>query len=284
MTRHPVKEKLYVFLLLFMAACGITDELAQTSDAPTQTADEPGLEEAAAEGCQTLRSLNLRTGPGEIYDPPVRLLPRNTALAPLAFSPTGFPSGQWLEVQVEGSGERGWVSAGSQFVSCGVDLAQLPLASSIPPTPEQATAVAAVTRTAPTQPPRVTNDAPGGTTADYAIGEVIVDDAFLFRIVVADTRAGRQDGDGIDHVEYYVSRDFEQVYFKRENDPGYCAFGGGAPDCATWTVQGGQNFWPGGGPEVQAGSYHVSILVFPSQPTFDGEVWNWDFDFDLSVP
>jgi len=277
MTNHPVREMLCLALLVLLTACS-------SGEPPNETAGERTSGEVGPARCQTLRSVNLRNGPGESYDPPSRLLPRNSSLTPLAFSPTGFPAGQWLEVQVDGTGERGWVSAGSQFVACNVDLNALPTASSFPPTPEPATAVSAVTQRPPTQPPRVTNDAPGGTAADYAIGEVVVDDAFLFRILVADTRFGTQDGAGIDHVEYFVSNEFEQIYFKRENDPGYCAFGGGVPNCATWTVQNGRNFWPGGGPEVQAGSYHVSILVFPGQPAFDGEVWNWDFDFNLSLP
>jgi hypothetical protein len=267
-------------ILALLVACGAGGAAGPVAEPPAQTGENNGQPAS----CQTLRSVNLRRGPGESYDPPQLLLPRNTALTPLAFSATGFPSGQWILVQVGASGETGWVSAGSQFVGCNVDLTGLPAPDTIPPTPEQGTEVVAVTRSADTRPPRVQNDTPGGSSPDLVAGEVIVDDTFLFRMQVADTRVGREDGAGIDHVEFFISDELQQVYFKRENDPGYCVFGGGVPDCEPWTVRDGRNFWAGDGPEVEPGSYHASILVFPNDPEFEGEVWNWDFDFTLSLP
>jgi hypothetical protein len=44
-------------------------------------------------------------------------------LIPLARS----PDGRWIHVQVEQTGERGWVPAGEEFVICNIDIAGLPV-------------------------------------------------------------------------------------------------------------------------------------------------------------
>ena len=81
--------------------------------------------------------LNLRPGPGTVYAPPLAGLARDTELRPISFVARGFPTGQWIEVQVVSNGREGWVSAGSQFVACNVQLASLP-AGVPPPTPTPA--------------------------------------------------------------------------------------------------------------------------------------------------
>lgn len=134
-------------------------------------------------------------------------------------------------------------------------------------------------------PPRVRNNAPAGTAAAYAEGEVIANDNFLFRMAVLDTRKGDKDGDGIDYVEFFVrTEDFDEIYSRRENNAGYCIFGGGEPNCNTWPKRDGQFVWGGDGPEVQPGKYFVSILVTPKDQDFEGEVWNWDFDITVELP
>ncbi len=80
-------------------------------------------------------NLRLRTGPGTVYDPPIASLPAGTELKPLAYSAVGYPDGQWVKVQVMGSGQEGWVSR--DFLGdCNVDVTGLGGASFDPtPTP-----------------------------------------------------------------------------------------------------------------------------------------------------
>ena len=133
--------------------------------------------------------------------------------------------------------------------------------------------------------PDAANNAPGGTSAENVESEVIVNDYFLFRIRIADTRFGTEDGAGIDHADFFISTLYgDAIYSRRENNAAYCIFGGGEPNCNAWPQQDGRYVWGEGGPEVQAGDYHVTILVTPKDPAFDGEVWNWDFDFTVSLP
>lgn len=76
-----------------------------------------------------VNSLNLRTGPGLAYDPPLGALARDTVLIPLQRN----PNTSWVRVQVYGSNDVGWVSAGSQYLACNINLFNLPLGV-IPPT------------------------------------------------------------------------------------------------------------------------------------------------------
>ncbi|MCU0520144.1 MAG: protein kinase [Anaerolineae bacterium] len=80
-------------------------------------------------------SLRLRTGPGTVYDPPITTLTAGTELKPLAYSAVGFPDGQWVKVQVIGTGQEGWVAR--EFLGdCNVDVTGLGSAPFDPtPTP-----------------------------------------------------------------------------------------------------------------------------------------------------
>ena len=275
MNRNLITWFITVAILLFLTACG-----AGSSPQPS----EPTAVSATTPSCNPAQPLNLRSGPGTSFVPPLRELSPDEDLIPLAFSAQGFPSGQWLEVAVAATGEVGWVGAGSAFVTCNVNPASLPPAINIPPTP-----ASAATNTPPVVvqagPPRITNNAPGGTTAEYVNDEVIVDDAFLFRIKIADTRFGEQDGAGIHHANFIIStQDQSQViYENREDQAAYCVFQGGAPDCNVWLEDNGRFFWRNG-IKVESGDYHATILVYPQAPAFEGEVWNWDFDFRIELP
>jgi hypothetical protein len=99
-----------------------------------------------------VNSLNLRSGPGLAFDPPIGALARNTELVPLQRNPTT----SWIRVQVVGGGPTGWVSAGGQYIACNINLFQLPLGV-IPPT-YTPTATPNVTAT-PTPTPTWTPDA-----------------------------------------------------------------------------------------------------------------------------
>ena len=82
--------------------------------APAQPTAQPAA-------CQVLVPLlNLRRGPGMSFAPTVGLF-AGTQLAPLARS----ADGQWIRVQVQDSGQEGWVSALGGYVSCSMPITGL---------------------------------------------------------------------------------------------------------------------------------------------------------------
>ncbi len=99
---------------------------APPTNAPTET---PEAE------CNVLQSLNLRSGPGIAYNPPLRALPEGTRLRPIGFNPVGIPGGPWAQVEDPANNQIGWVSAGTQFISCNIDLTTLPSVAVAPPPP-----------------------------------------------------------------------------------------------------------------------------------------------------
>ncbi len=256
--------------------------------AETQTPSTVTATEVLA--CRTLQNVNLRPGPGLSFEPPIRLLPANSALSPVAFSAVGFPGGQWIQVVDVSTGTQGWVSAGSQFVACDFDLTTLPPAAAIPSTPTPlptATPTLQPTATlAPVAglPPRSKNSGPGGDLPNDAQGQLISDDYFLFRVRIADTRTGSaEDGAGIKSVQFIISLNGVQIYSRQENNAGYCIFGGGEPNCNVWPQRDGYYVWGEGGPRVEPGDYSARIVIKP-QDTSEAEEWNWYFDFTLSLP
>ncbi len=122
---------------------------------PTRTSQPGGSQPR----CVVLvNSLNLRTGPGLSYDPPIGALARDTVLIPLQRNP---PT-SWVRVQVVGGGPTGWVSAGGQYIACNINLSQLPLGV-IPPTYTPT----ATPNYTPTYTPTPTWTPPLGSTPTY---------------------------------------------------------------------------------------------------------------------
>jgi hypothetical protein len=292
---------LFLFLIGAVVACGSaptpTPEVIVVATAvPATDAIEvptvevpPAIVETAVVNedpiCNPTQSINLFSGPGLSFSA-LRGLGPNDTLTPLAFSPQGFPDGQWLEVEVVATNEQGWVGAGAAFVTCTVNPTSLPPAINIPPTPTiEPTETPEPQVLAQAGPPRITNNAPGGTKAEYVFDEVIVDDEFLFRIYIADTRFGNEDGAGINHADFTILTQDQSkiIYENREDQAAYCVFQGGLPNCNPWVEQNGRFFWPNG-VAVESGSYHATILVYPQHPEFQDEVWNWDFDFWIDLP
>jgi hypothetical protein len=76
--------------------------------------------------------LNLRSGPGQIYAPPLAALRNGSALKPLAYSDISYPSsGRWIQGQIAGTASVGWVSAA--YVRCNIDVSALPVGQAPPP-------------------------------------------------------------------------------------------------------------------------------------------------------
>jgi hypothetical protein len=98
---------------------------APTDEAPTAEVLQQATDSIPGSSCTVLQDLNLRFGPGTAYRPPLQVLPNNSVLVPLGFAPTGIPGGSWAYVQAEATQNKGWVSAGSQYISCDVDRTSL---------------------------------------------------------------------------------------------------------------------------------------------------------------
>ncbi len=106
----------------------IPSELSPTA---TDAAAVPAGAPTEVPNCLVVSNfLNLRSGPGVVYDPPIKTLSNGTVLLP--FAKNG--DGSWLEVKLQGESTTGWVSAGGQFISCNFDPSTLSLGQ-IQPTP-----------------------------------------------------------------------------------------------------------------------------------------------------
>ena len=259
-----------------------TTEVAAPTTAPA--ASPP----PAAAVCRVIGGVNVRPGPGIVYEPVVVALGADIEMIPLAFVPVGFPQGPWLQVQVPATGQVGWVSALPQYIACNIDPATMPPPGFIPPTPLPPPTAVPPTATRPlaSAPPDIDNDAPGGSfPSDNVFAEVIVNPTFLFRMDVRDLTFGNHEGAGTNFAEFSITGDGVD-YFRREGTAGYCVFGGGEPICNPWPTDDlGRYTWGEGGPLVQNGEYFASITVNAQRndPEF-GNSWNWNFPFRVTLP
>lgn len=267
-------------------------ETVEVAPSPTTAA---AATEAPPPSCTTVTGVNVRSGPGTVYQPPIGTLGPNTMLTPLSYVNPGFPSGEWLEAQVVNSGQVVWVTAGPQFINCTIAPSSLPGPASILPTPRPtATPTPLPPTPTPTQvvaglPPDVRNDIPGGACerTEHIKTRIEMNPNFLYRVYARDDRAGPNDGDGIDFVRFTISDNFGQLYQREERVAGYCIFQGGEPNCRTWPFnEQGQYTWGNGGPVVSPGTYQVFIEVVSDEPdpSSDSNTCNWNFDMTVSLP
>jgi hypothetical protein len=68
--------------------------------------------------------LNVRSGPGTTF-PSSSSLSKGDLVEPIGRS----PDGKWIKINVQGSGEQGWIADSPQFVSCNKDVSLLPVIS-----------------------------------------------------------------------------------------------------------------------------------------------------------
>ena len=277
------------------------ETVAEESDTPTPT-DAAGQQSdedtpTTQPQCSVVsNALNLRVGPGTIYQPPLTALPRGTELNPQAFFPSGFPAGQWIEVTVQDSGQVGWVGAESQFVSCDINPAELPVGTAPPtPTPEP-TATPLPTNTPlptlppiPTPPELVVLPPDGGKSASGLEGQIVIpvavevtsdlvaifSEQLAFNVEVYDPSEGTRDGDGIREVEIIIrDEDGDRVHERTERNAAYCVFGGGEPDCNVWDIEDRYFKWPAGN-DMVSGKYEVEI-IFTRDDGSEAD-WRWSF-------
>lgn len=101
-------------------------------------------------------------------------------------------------------------------------------------------------------------------------------DRLVFRVEAFDIRFGNSDGAGIQAVDITIKdENDEQVHHRREQTAGYCAFGGGEPDCDIWVFATHDYEWPEGRPIVN-GAYRVEFDI-TSEEDNRTDQWRWSF-------
>ncbi len=234
----------------------------------TPTESIPSSNGTSEPVCVVLQDLNMRTGPGTAYRPPLRSLPAQTILEPLGYNPVGIPGGPWLQAKDRVNNQIGWVSAGSQYISCNIVLTTLPSVAVAPP--------------APPAPPNTNNSTPDGSFPPNFVWEADFNQEYFVRFRVYDTiDGGKKDGDGIASVSFQVLDDNgKEVYQRTERQAGFCIFGGGEPNCNPWTLDNITYLWKSGGEPVEAGEYKLFIVV----SALSGEQGNWNYDIQINIP
>lgn len=236
-------------------------------------------------------SLNVRSGPGVTYEPPLTKLTQGTTLSPIGFSATGYPGGQWVQVQTPDQ-QSGWVSADPQFINCNIDPTTLPPAAA-PPTPTPTNTPTLIPTPSPTpeqfvifEPPGGGNDNiggyvvfPGYTQGQLDFNNLVFHNKLVFQVVAFDKNKGHTDGAGIDSVQFEILGDPGTVHERTERTPGYCVFGGGEPTCNVWNFAEHNYRWPEPHQDqvITNGLYSAQITINPK----NGDSANWNFDFRI---
>jgi hypothetical protein len=108
---------------------------------------------------------------------------------------------------------------------------------------------------------------------------MVFHDRIVFQVEVFDKNKGHADGQGIQQVEFTIMDGDEVVHERTERNAGYCAFGGGEPDCTVWVFHEHGNTWPMGQYVREGVLYDVDVhIVADSGDTAD---WMWSFQVDL---
>ena len=250
-------------------------EPTETAIVPPTSTDEVDQETAiiaatSASTCTVLQDLNLRFGPGTAYRPPIQALPANTVVTPLGFAPQGIPGGSWAYVQTANQ-EQGWVSAGSQYISCNIELASLPpVEFGTPPPPP-------LPKTAQTSDPDGNGFCIDPDSGIRCVGTFDKESLFQFQMFSNGAELGENEVEKVNFVVRKLQGD--DVYRKDESTPAYCVFGGNGP-CNPWVYENGVLVWTQGGPPVEAGEYEMEA----NTTLKDGQTSRWAVNFKLTLP
>lgn len=108
----------------------------------------------------------------------------------------------------------------------------------------------------------------GGTATD-------VRGALAFRVRTFDRTVGERDGAGIANVDLIIlDADGNEVYRRRESTAGYCAFGGGEPNCNVYVFADHDNAWPSGEPIRDGENYRLRAEVHAKDGSSTAEGWD----------
>lgn len=256
-------------VLVIATQASLPTETLSPSPTPTVAEIQPTITPTTGPLCTVLTNLNLRSGPGTAYRPPLTALETGTELIPTGFNPVGVPGGPWVQVRVQGQELTGWVSAGEQYVSCNIELSTLAQVAVDPPPPPA--------------PPRLVDSAPDGSFPEEWRWELDFNPTYLLRFKVYDESAGgSEDGDGIAEVNFTViAPDGTVVLERTEGTAGFCIFGGGEPNCNPWIIEDYVYKWQAGGPAAASGDYQVNVLVHSSGNLATG---NWRMTVNMQFP
>jgi hypothetical protein len=92
----------------------------------------------------------------------------------------------------------------------------------------------------------------------------IYGDELAFQTLANDPSAGDDNGAGIANVTFtIVNSQGDIVYEHTENNPSYCAFGGGddGQDCNVWRFSEHNGAWPSGAPLENGGTYRLQATI-----------------------
>jgi hypothetical protein len=135
----------------------------------------------------------------------------------------------------------------------------------------------------PPPPPSVTSETEGTDRPTNVIVTTSYSPHYLMRLGVFVQVTGEEsDGAGISHVDFEVNRQSDglPVYSRTESVPAYCIFGGGEPDCNSWTLEDNVYKWSPGGEPLTPDVYSIFIRAWLETPIEDefGDLWeyiNW---------
>jgi hypothetical protein len=220
--------------------------------------------------CTVLQDVNLRFGPGTAYRPPIRTVLANSVVTPLGFAPQGIPGGSWAYIQDPATQSTGWVSAGSQYIFCNVELAALPsVAFGTPP---------------PFFPESAQSSDPDGNgfcvdpdSGYKCVGIFSEESLFQFQILRHGNEVG--ENDGVEQVAFKVKKNGDRVYSNVEKNAAYCLFGGNGP-CNTWVFEDGIYKWSPGGEPIESGEYKVEVDITLN----NGDDSHWEVFFTVELP
>lgn len=236
----------------------------------TSNPSSPTPNPTSGPSCLVLQDLNLRYGPGTAFRPPLTALLANSVLTPLGYEPQGIPDGTWAYVEDSATQQKGWVSAGANYISCNVELSEFPAVAYGDPQPFF---------------PSTSQASPGtgnGFCVDpdsrlKCVGLFSDDSLFQFQIFRKNGKELGQD-DGVGPVSFTVTRNGNFVYSHVENNVPYCIFGGDA-SCNTWVYEDGVYKWEQGGTQVKPGKYKVGVDV-----NVNGDDSHWEAEFRVELP
>ena len=268
---------------------------APTSTPTRRAAATPTI---AALSCTVqTNGLNMRSGPGIAYDPPLRALNAGTPLRVLARN----VAADWLQVEVQPAGTPGWVA--TRFVNCIGDVQTLPVGQT-PPTPQPTATSNRPTPTPTATPPTVVVVPPTATPTPPALvvipGGGPTGDGWNVQITTGAGLATSEDGVAVFRRGMYVRLDIysttdnrrveqvrfsifdndtsEDVHGQTEASAGYCSFGGGEP-CNTLRLDRDAR-WPSTGIPVRNHSYSVDMEVTLD----DGTTNYWNAQIRVDSP
>ena len=234
----------------------------------TQEPEPPTVAPTTGPLCTVLQDLNLRSGPGTAYNPPITALPANTEVIPISYNPVGYPGGSWVQVQDPASQKEGWVSAGLAYVSCNLDLTTLSSVAVEPPQPRRPNA-------------RSSNEDGTCRSGAFYDCDVLFSDGFPTQFIVLLDRQEIGSAEGVESVSFRVDQNGNTIYSNTEETGAYCMFGGDGP-CNSWVLEDYVYKWESGGTPIEPGEYEVNI---DAVATINGEFvdFHWEAIVTISL-